>query len=143
MQTKKQCLWAVILAISIFNTSVIHTYKLHPKIAFHKAQKHIQKIAKISYFNQGIASWYGPYFQGRQTASGPIFDTNKPMCAMRYVKFHTWVTIKNLATGKTAKCLILDRGPYRPYKGPTRIIDLSWAVAVKLNVHLAHVAVYY
>jgi rare lipoprotein A len=80
---------------------------------------------------RGIASWYGEQFQGSLTASGAIFNTNRFMCAMRYIPFRTWVVVTNLSNGVSARCQIMDRGPFVP----GRIIDLSHAVKVALGIN--------
>jgi rare lipoprotein A len=88
-------------------------------------------IAPLRYL-RGMASWYGggDGFDGARTASGVPFDTYKPMCAMRYIKLKTWVTIKNIDNGLTTRCRIMDRGPY----AGGRIIDLSYAVKRNLQM---------
>lgn len=85
----------------------------------------------------GEASWYGPGFQGRKTASGERFDTNEFTAAHPSLPFGTRVRVKNPANGKSVIVKINDRGPYavgpdgkaiqplRPH--PSRVIDLSKA----------------
>ncbi len=68
------------------------------------------------------ASWYGGSFQGRKTASGVKFDTNKFMAAHKTLKFGTKVLVTNLNNGKSTSVVILDKGPY--IKG--RCVDLSY-----------------
>ena len=50
------------------------------------------KITEI----KGIASWYGPGFQGRPTASGERYDINAFTAAHRTLKFGTKVRVTNL-----------------------------------------------
>lgn len=76
----------------------------------------------------GKASWYGPGFQGKRTASGKFFDTNKLVAAHKTLKFGTRVRVTNLTNRKSVIVSIQDRGPY--IKG--RIIDLSFAAKQKL-----------
>lgn len=73
----------------------------------------------------GKASWYGPGFHGRRTASGEIFNTNSLTAAHKTLPFGTRVKVRNRATGRTVVVRINDRGPF--VRG--RIIDLSKASA--------------
>ncbi len=74
---------------------------------------------------EGLASWYGGKFQGRQTANGKIFATNKLTAAHKTLPFGTIVRVTNLENGKTSLVRINDRGPF--VEG--RIIGLSRAEA--------------
>jgi rare lipoprotein A (peptidoglycan hydrolase) len=77
-----------------------------------------------------VASWYGPGFQGRKTASGERFDTNKMTAASRQLPFGTEVLVRNPRNGRSCQVTINDRGPY--VKG--RAIDLSHAAAQRLGI---------
>jgi len=79
---------------------------------------------------EGIASWYGGKFQGRTTANGEIFDTNKFTAAHKTLPFHTMVRVTNLENGSTTIVRINDRGPFIP----GRIIDLSRAAAMEIGM---------
>ena len=70
---------------------------------------------------EGIASWYGPGFIGRPTASGEIYDPNDWVAAHRTLPLGTRVRVTNLGNGMTVVLRITDRGPY--VEG--RILDLS------------------
>lgn len=89
---------------------------------------------KISQSSQliesGIASWYGPGFQGKKTANGEVFDTNGFTAAHRTLPFDTEILVKNVSNGKSITVRINDRGPY----AKDRIIDLSKAVAKRLDI---------
>lgn len=78
----------------------------------------------------GLASWYGGKFQGRRTANGEVFDTNKLTAAHKTLPFGTIVRVTNLENEKTSLVRINDRGPF--VEG--RIIDLSRAAAVELEM---------
>jgi len=78
----------------------------------------------------GYASWYGGKFQGRQTASGEIFDTHELTAAHKTLPFGTLVEVTNLKNGKTVEVRVNDRGPF--VKG--RIIDLSMAAAQEIGL---------
>ncbi|MDC7221971.1 MAG: septal ring lytic transglycosylase RlpA family protein [Spirochaetales bacterium] len=75
----------------------------------------------FSYEEEGIASWYGPNFQGKKTANGEIFDTEELTAAHKTLPFDTMVEVTNLSNGKSVILRINDRGPYVG----DRLIDLS------------------
>lgn len=77
----------------------------------------------------GLASWYGPQFHGRRTASGERFDMNANTAAHRTLPMGTQARITNLHNGKSAIVRINDRGPF----GRGRIIDVSRGVAQRLG----------
>ena len=77
----------------------------------------------------GGASWYGPGFHGKKTASGERFNENAMTAAHKTLPLGSVVKVTNQRTGKSIKVTINDRGPYA--KG--RIIDLSKAAAAKLG----------
>ena len=79
---------------------------------------------------KGIASWYGPGFHGRQTASGEIFDQSAMTAAHKQLPFGTRVRVKNLRNGRSIVVRINDRGPF--IRG--RIIDLSKEGARRLDM---------
>jgi len=78
----------------------------------------------------GVASWYGPGFHGRPTASGEIFDQEELTAAHRTLQFGTLVEVTNLANGRSVVVRINDRGPF--VEG--RIIDLSLGAARLLGM---------
>jgi rare lipoprotein A len=84
------------------------------------------KIAKFFV----VASWYGPEFHGRPTASGETFDMHAMTCAHKEYPFGTRLRVTNTANGKSVECIVNDRGPF--VKG--RDIDLSLAAAQKIDL---------
>lgn len=78
----------------------------------------------------GRASWYGPGFHGRRTASGETFNTNELTAAHRTLPFGTKVRVVNKKTGKSVVVRINDRGPY----AHGRVIDLSRASAQAIGI---------
>jgi peptidoglycan lytic transglycosylase len=77
----------------------------------------------------GEASWYGAQHQGKQTASGEIFDQRLFTAAHRALPFGSKIKVTNLANGKSVEVRINDRGPF----DEDRIIDLSEAAAKALE----------
>lgn len=82
------------------------------------------------FYQTGVASWYGPNFQGNPTANGEIFDMNELTAAHKSLPFNTRVKVVHLSTGREVVVRINDRGPF--IKG--RIIDLSRRAAEKLGI---------
>jgi rare lipoprotein A len=78
----------------------------------------------------GIASWYGPGFHGKATASGIIYNQHDLTAAHQTLPLGTRVLVTNLDNGRSIEVLINDRGPFA--KG--RIIDLSYAAAETLGM---------
>ena len=78
----------------------------------------------------GLASWYGPKFHGKLTASGEVFNQEKFTAAHRTLPWGSRVKVTNLANGKSIDVRINDRGPF----GKGRIIDVSRAAARALGM---------
>lgn len=74
-----------------------------------------------SYSQCGTASWYGPGFHGKKTASGARFNKNALTAAHRRLKFGTKVRVTNQHNGKSVIVIINDRGPF----SGNRVLDLS------------------
>jgi rare lipoprotein A len=87
---------------------------------------------------EGVASWYGPGFHGKLTASGEIYDMHALTAAHRTLPLGTMVEVRNLDNGRTTVARVNDRGPHQ--RG--RIVDLSLGAAEALAMDqagLAHV----
>jgi rare lipoprotein A len=69
----------------------------------------------------GTASWYGPGFVGRPTASGAPYDPERLTCANKELPLGTVLHVS--ANGLAVNCLVNDRGPYVG----SRILDMSRA----------------
>jgi rare lipoprotein A len=81
-------------------------------------------------FEQGKASWYGPRFNGRRTASGERYNMNELTAAHKTLPFGTVVRVRSLVNGKEVDVRITDRGPFS--RG--RVIDLSRAAAEAIGM---------
>src|SRR5258708_37306847 len=81
----------------------------------------------------GTASWYGEYFDGKQTASGEDFDMYDLTAAHPPLPLGSYVRVTNLRNGRAVLVKVNDRGPI--VQG--RIIDLSSGPApvLKLQDH--------
>lgn len=90
---------------------------------------HAQK-AHAPLVQEGTASWYGPGFHGRKTASGERFDQNDLTAAHKKLPLGTKAKVTNLRNGRSVQVEINDRGPY----AGGRILDLSKAAADRLGM---------
>ena len=81
-------------------------------------------------YEEGIASWYGPGFDGRLTASGEPFDADALTAAHPSLPFDTRIRVEHMASGRTVVVRINDRGP--AIRG--RIIDVSQGAAERLGM---------
>lgn len=77
---------------------------------------------------EGIASWYGPGFEGNPTASGQIFDSRLYTAASKELPLGTWLHVSH--QGRGVVVLVNDRGPYID----DRILDLSHAAAQAIGI---------
>lgn len=84
-----------------------------------------------NYDEVGIASWYGPTFHGKDSASGEPFDENAMTAAHPTLPIPSLVRVTNLDNGRTVVVRLNDRGPFVD----DRIIDLSKAAAGALDMH--------
>lgn len=84
-----------------------------------------------NYDEVGIASWYGPTFHGKDSASGEPFDENAMTAAHPTLPIPSLVRVTNMDNGRTVVVRLNDRGPFVD----DRIIDLSRAAAGALDMH--------
>jgi rare lipoprotein A len=79
---------------------------------------------------KGMASWYGPGFHGRRTASGERFNSYEMTAAHRYLPFGTRLRVVNESNGRSVVVRVNDRGPFTH----RRIIDLAKGPAQALGL---------
>ena len=82
------------------------------------------------YDEKGIASWYGNKFHGYMTSSFEPYDMYAFTAAHKTLPLPSYARVTNLDNGKSVIVRINDRGPFHD----NRIIDLSYAAAVKIGV---------
>lgn len=99
------------------------------KIESHKDEKG-GSTAAVQPAHIGEASWYGPGFEGKKTASGDIFDDAKLTAPHKTIPLGSKAKVTNLTNGKTVEVKINDRGPFTD----GRIVDLSQAAAKALGM---------
>ncbi|HUA33122.1 MAG TPA: septal ring lytic transglycosylase RlpA family protein [Candidatus Binataceae bacterium] len=78
----------------------------------------------------GVASWYGPGFDGHRTSTGSIYDQEEMTAASELFAPGSRVMVTNLNNGKSVEVTITDHGPYK--KG--RKIDLSHKAAAVIGM---------
>jgi rare lipoprotein A len=81
------------------------------------------------YDKVGIASWYGPGFDGKPTATGEIYDMNALTAAHTTLPLPTNVEVTNLENGRSLVLRVNDRGPFVG----DRVIDVSRRAAQLLG----------
>lgn len=82
------------------------------------------------YVEEGIASWYGSKFHGNKTSNGEVYDMYQFTAAHKSLPLPTFVEVTNLANNRKIILRVNDRGPFHE----NRIIDLSYAAALKLDI---------
>ena len=95
-----------------------------------------KKIRSPRTMQSGKASWYGPGFHGKPTASGEVFDQALMTAAHNTLPLGSKAKVINLANGNSVEVKINDRGPF----ADGRIIDLSRAAAGALGILVSGVA---
>lgn len=99
-------------------------------------QENYVAVGPIQFTFTGIASWYGPGFHGRRTASGAVFDQHALTAAHRTLPFGTLVRVTNMNNGTSVTVRITDRGPF----GGGRVLDLSAGAARAIGMIRSGVA---
>lgn len=82
-------------------------------------------------YQYGVASWYGPGFQGKITANGERYNIFNFTAAHKTLPFGSMVRVFNMHNDRSVVVRINDRGPFVV----GRIIDLSWRAKQKLDVN--------
>lgn len=82
------------------------------------------------YAERGVASWYGKKFHGRLTSNREQYNMYAMTAAHKTLPLPTYVRVRNLRNNKSVVVRVNDRGPFVH----NRIIDLSYAAALRLNM---------
>ncbi|MGR9117084.1 MAG: septal ring lytic transglycosylase RlpA family protein [Gammaproteobacteria bacterium] len=126
----------IILAIpflmisSFFNpilTATAAEHTLNPRSSWTGADK-AKSIAKTA--KRTMASWYGPKFHGKKTASGQRFDMYAMTAAHKTLPLLSYAKVTNPENEHSVIVRINDRGPFHGNRG----LDLSYAAAKKLGI---------
>lgn len=83
-----------------------------------------------SYYEEGIASWYGPGFNGQNTSNGEHYNMNGFTAAHKNLPLPSFLKVTNLTNGKSVIVRVNDRGPFHG----NRILDLSKGAAQQIGV---------
>ena len=84
-------------------------------------------LAYASTTVSGVASWYGPGFDGQPTATGAVYDEDGWTVASPWLPLGSFLVVT--AGDRSVLLLVNDRGPYVA----GRVLDLSHAAAVALG----------
>ncbi len=79
----------------------------------------------------GLASYYGNKFHGRRTSNQEVYDMYAFTAAHKSLPLPSFARVTNLENGRSVVVRVNDRGPF--HEG--RVIDLSYAAAVRLDIH--------
>ena len=82
------------------------------------------------YQERGVASWYGKKFHGNLTSNREVYDMYGMTAAHKTLPLPAYVRVRNLRNNKSIIVRVNDRGPFVH----NRIIDLSYAAAIKLDM---------
>ena len=82
------------------------------------------------YDETGVASWYGPTFDGLRTSDGDRYDMYAMTAAHKTLPLPTYVRVTNLSNGRSIVVKVNDRGPFVA----NRLIDLSYVAAARLDM---------
>jgi len=111
----------------------------HTSAARHKSTMRSYRVLGKQYYPtyvevgqvmDGVASWYGPNFHGKQTSNGEIYNMHGRTAAHKTWPMDTMVKVSNLENGKSTIVRINDRGPF--VKG--RIIDCSYTAGKEIGL---------
>ena len=86
--------------------------------------------SSAGYRERGVASWYGKKFHGNLTSNRETYDMYEMTAAHKTLPLPTYVRVRNLRNDRSIVVRVNDRGPFVH----NRIIDLSYAAAVKLDM---------
>lgn len=95
-----------------------------------KGERYEVRTLTLGRSQEGEASWYGPGFNGRPTASGEIFDMHQLTAAHRTLPLPSFIRVTHLGNQQSVIVKVNDRGPYHS----NRILDLSYAAARRLGI---------
>jgi rare lipoprotein A (peptidoglycan hydrolase) len=87
----------------------------------------VQELPKIAHISDcGTATYYDNWYQGRQTATGAIYDRYKLSAASWYYPLGTWLRVTNTRTNRSIRVEVNDRGGYG-------LLDLSEEASIQLS----------
>ena len=78
----------------------------------------------------GMASYYAPKFNGRQTSYGEVFNNREFTAAHPTLPYNTLIEVTNLQNNQKVNVRVTDRGPF----SKSRLIDLSKSAAREIGM---------
>ncbi|KRG68620.1 septal ring lytic transglycosylase RlpA family protein [Pseudoxanthomonas dokdonensis] len=93
-------------------------------------KQYVVRSKPDGYVETGIASYYGNKFHGRRTSNQEVYDMYAFTAAHKTLPLPSFARVTNLDNGKSVVVRVNDRGPFHD----GRVIDLSYAAAVKLGI---------
>jgi len=116
------------LAVSLVVLPALAVYPVPARLLPTPQLSRPARLAAAPY-QVGMASWYGAWFQGKETTSGEPFNMDALTAAHRTLPLGTRVRVTNLLNQRSVVLRINDRGPV-----PTsRCLDVSFAAARALG----------
>ncbi len=110
------------------SSKAIHRATLRPYTVGGKT--YYPTVVSVGWTQRGIASWYGPNFQGGKTSNGETYNMYAMTAAHKTLPMNTLVKVTNRNNGRSVVVRINDRGPF--VRG--RIVDLSYAAGRKIGI---------
>lgn len=121
-----------LLCILWVSSSLAHSYGVYKVGTPYEVSGKKYKPKEVSQYRlQGIASWYGKDFDGKNTANDAKFNSSLRTAAHTTLPMPSAVIIRNLDNGLQTLAVINDRGPFSHTED--RIIDVSKKVAEDLD----------
>ena len=128
----------IVGCIIVFAIGCAHTASMfsplagsnHASIGTHRSNKSIRKNERLGSTRIVTASWYGPGYIEKTTASGERFDPNRLTVASKTLPLGSVVRVTNLRNGRSIKVEVNDRGP----RVRSRSLDLSPAAAQRIGL---------
>jgi rare lipoprotein A len=105
----------------------LHRYANRPYKVF--GRDYVPLVRLAPFRQRGLASWYGKRFHGQKTASGETYDMYAMTAAHPTLPIPSYARVTHVGNGRSIVVRINDRGPFHP----GRVIDLSYAAALKLG----------
>ena len=121
--------FTVFILVGCTGTST-YNYKINTKPYTVDGKTYYPLASANGFSETGRASWYGPDFHSKKTASGETYNKYAFTAAHKTLPFGTKVNVKNLDNGLSTTVVINDRGPFKS----GRIIDLSYSAAQKISI---------
>ena len=106
----------------------LHRGAMRPYVVM--GQSYTPMTELTPYKAQGVATWYGRRYHGKQTSSGDRYDMYSMSAAHPVLPIPSYVRVTNIANGKSVVVRVNDRGPFID----NRLIDLSYTAAHRIGV---------